>query len=73
MVALVENACELALRDAIKFGNARNVTVTDFQRSLKEMRPTTMEWLRRAKNYVTYANQDGFYNELSQYIAAARI
>ena len=61
------------LGEAIKLGRARDVSLADFRRSLKKMRSSTVEWLRRAKNYVTYANQDGFYNELSQYIASAKL
>lgn len=57
----------------MKLGRARDVVLADFRRALKDMRPTTLEWLRRAKNYVTYANQDGFYNDLARYISEAKI
>ncbi|HOF88751.1 MAG TPA: ATP-binding protein [Armatimonadota bacterium] len=73
LAALVDRACEAALAEALRTGNLRDVTQADFLRALKEMRPSTMDWLRRAKNYVTYANQDGLYDDLARYLDAAKI
>jgi len=70
---VVELATERALADALKSGNLRDVTSADFQSALKESRPSTMEWLRRAKNYVNFANQDGMYDDLDAYLEKARI
>jgi SpoVK/Ycf46/Vps4 family AAA+-type ATPase len=70
---LLDRACEGALSDAVKHGNMREVGMRDFQRALRDMHPSTLEWLSRAKNYVTYANQDGLYDDLAAYIARARI
>lgn len=70
---LVELATERALSDALKSGNLRDITNNDFQAALKESKPSTMEWLRRAKNYVNFANQDGMYDDLDQYLEKARI
>lgn len=73
LASLVDRACESALSDALRSGNMRDVNQKDFQHALRDMRPSTMEWLRRAKNYVTYANQDGFYSDLADYLAKAKI
>ena len=70
---LVERATEKALSDALKSGNMRDVTSQDFLAALKECRASTMEWLRRSRNYVNFANQDGTYDELSKYLDQARI
>jgi SpoVK/Ycf46/Vps4 family AAA+-type ATPase len=70
---LVELATERALSDALRTGQMRDVTQLDFQTALKESRPSTMEWLRRAKNYVNFANQDGMYDDLDAYLEKARI
>lgn len=70
---LVELATERALTEALKSGNLRDITGADFQSALKESKPSTMEWLRRAKNYVNFANQDGMYDDLDQYLEKARI
>ena len=68
LAALVDRACEKALTDALKTGNMRDVVLQDFQKVLRDQRPSTTEWLRRAKNYVSYANQDGFYDTLAGYL-----
>jgi len=73
LAAFVDRACELPLREAIKTGAMRDVKTGDFLKALDEMRPSTMEWLRRAKNYVTYANQDGLYDDLARYLESIRL
>lgn len=70
---LVERATERALSDALKSGNMRDVTQADFLAALKEVKPSTTEWLRRSKNYVTFANQDGLYEDLARYLDEVRI
>ncbi|MFN8607993.1 MAG: ATP-binding protein [Vulcanimicrobiota bacterium] len=70
---VVELATERALSEALKSGNMRDINNNDFQAALKETRASTMEWLRRAKNYVNFANQDGMYDDLDQYLEKARI
>lgn len=70
---LVEMATERALEDALKSGNLRDVNARDFTLALKECKPSTLEWLRRAKNYVNFANQEGTYDELATFLEKARI
>lgn len=70
---VVDLACERALSEALKTGNMRDINNQDFQAALKEAKPSTMEWLRRAKNYVNFANQDGMYDDLEAYLEKARI
>jgi SpoVK/Ycf46/Vps4 family AAA+-type ATPase len=74
LAALVDRASEIPLKEAIRTGRMRDVTMSDFLRALNEFRPTTTtEWLRRAKNYVTYANQDGLYDDLARYLKSIRL
>ncbi|MEW6279776.1 MAG: ATP-binding protein, partial [Candidatus Eremiobacterota bacterium] len=70
---LVERATERALADALKSGSMRDVTGKDFLGALKDCRPSTLEWLRRSRNYVAFANQDGLYDDLARYLEEARI
>jgi transitional endoplasmic reticulum ATPase len=70
---LVEQATERAVADALKSGDLRPVKHSDFQLALKERKPSTTEWLRRSRNYVNFANQDGFYDDLSQFLEKAKI
>jgi hypothetical protein len=41
-----------------------------FERSLAGMRPTTLEWLSTARNYVDFANQGGRYDEVRSFLVS---
>jgi transitional endoplasmic reticulum ATPase len=73
LMHLVETATEQALAEALRTGSLRDVTQRDFQVALKDIKSSTLEWLRRAKNYVNFANQDGTYDELARFLEKARI
>lgn len=70
---VVDQAVERAVSDAIRSGDLRAVNATDFQIAVKARRPTTMEWLRRSKNYVNFANKDGYYDDLADFLKRAKI
>lgn len=70
---VVEQAVERAVADALRSGDLRPVTHSDFQIALKSRRPTTMEWLRRSRNYVNFANKDGYYDDLQEFLEKAKI
>ncbi|MFA5506886.1 MAG: ATP-binding protein, partial [Vulcanimicrobiota bacterium] len=70
---VVEQAVERAVSDAIRSGDLRPVNHTDFKFALKSRKPTTMEWLRRSKNYVNFANKDGYYDDLQEFLERAKI
>lgn len=70
---VVDQAVERAVADAIRSGDLRPVTQKDFQLALKSRRPTTLEWLRRSKNYVNFANKDGYYDDLAAFLKKAKI
>jgi SpoVK/Ycf46/Vps4 family AAA+-type ATPase len=66
--ALVDSASEDAINEALKTGHIRNLSEKDFLKALKKMKPTTREWFSTAKNYATYANQAGIYDDILDYI-----
>lgn len=70
---VVEQAVERAVSDALRSGDLRQVNATDFRIALKSRRPTTTEWLRRSRNYVNFANKDGYYDDLERFLEKARI
>lgn len=70
---VVDQAVERAVSDAIRSGDLRPVNSTDFQIALKSRNPTTMEWLRRSRNYVNFANKDGYYDDLADFLKKAKI
>lgn len=70
---LVEQATESALSEALRTGRMRDVTFDDFRRALSGVKPSTTEWLRRARNYVNYSNQDGLYDDLGRYLESVKM
>lgn len=65
---VVEKATEIVLEHILETGVERPVGMKDMEQALGEIRPTTLEWLRTAKNYVKYSNQSGIYNEVEHYL-----
>jgi SpoVK/Ycf46/Vps4 family AAA+-type ATPase len=65
---LVETACDLAIEESLSAGAEKPVTRAHLQAALKELRPTTTEWLTTARNYARYANEGGQYDEVLQFL-----
>ncbi|KQO17259.1 ATP-binding protein [Paenibacillus sp. Leaf72] len=65
---VVERATEIVLEHILETGVERPIGIKDMEQALGEIRPTTLEWLRTAKNYVKYSNQSGIYNEVEHYL-----
>ena len=70
---LVESAVEHALTDAIERGTARPVNMNDFNRALKDVRPSTRSWFETAKNYAIYANDGGSFDALVEYMREKKL
>ena len=68
--ALVERSSESAINEAIKTGLIRELKEKDFIQAIKNIKPSTQEWFATAKNYATYANQAGIYDEILEYLKA---
>ena len=71
LAALVSQAADLALTDILKTGNERPIDSKDIATVLKQIKPSTLEWLAVAKNYVEYANEEGSYDEIRDYLAGS--
>ena len=68
--ALVERAIDVVIDEALDTGEARPLRTADFDGALARMRPTTLEWLATARNYVEFANKDGSYDEVMQFLVS---
>lgn len=68
LLDLVERAAEAPLVEAIRGGEQRAMTRDDFTAALKKSRPSTREWFATAKNYATFANTGGLYDDLLDYL-----
>ena len=65
---LVETACDLAIEESLGAGTEKPVNRAHLQAALKELKPTTTEWLTTARNYARYANEGGQYDEVLQFL-----
>jgi AAA+ superfamily predicted ATPase len=67
-----ETASEKALLEGVRTGNARMIKMPDLKVALSEVRPSTGPWFDAARNVVQFANEDGTYNELRDYMKKNR-
>jgi SpoVK/Ycf46/Vps4 family AAA+-type ATPase len=65
---LVERAAERPLVEAMRGGEPRELRRADFTEALKKTKPSTREWFATAKNYATFANTGGLYDDLLDYL-----
>jgi transitional endoplasmic reticulum ATPase len=68
--ALVDRAVDIVIDDALDTGKERPLTTSDLERALAGMRPSTLEWLSTARNYVEFANQGGGYDEVAAFLVS---
>lgn len=68
----IENVVELAsenlIEEILTTGVERPLNTSDLLQALENVQPSTLEWLRTAKNYVKYANHGGLYNDVEKYL-----
>ena len=67
---LVERAVDIVIDEALERGEERPVTTSDLEAALRGMRPSTLEWLATARNYVEFANQGGRYDEVASFLVS---
>lgn len=73
LVAVCDDATRAAMAEAIESGTARPIAQRDLAVALQNRRPSTLEWLRMARNHAEFANHDGVYDELLEYLTTHRI
>ena len=70
---LCEVAVEYALEESLDGGAVRQVGGGDFERALRELRPSTRAWFEAARNFVLFANDGGEYDQLQAYMRERRL
>lgn len=65
--AVVGRASEKAIFEEMKSGRSTNLTQSLLVEAVKEMRPSTSEWLETARSYASYANRSGLYDDLVEF------
>ena len=67
---LVETATELAIEDSTSSEDLTPISRRHLDAAMREVRPTTGEWLSTARNYAKYANESGLYDDVLAFIDA---
>lgn len=70
---LIELAKEQALEHALLNNDERPLIQADFEQALSAMMPSTLDWLRTARNLVKYAGEDGSYRDVEAYLKKTNI
>jgi AAA+ superfamily predicted ATPase len=68
--ALVNRAIDVAIDEALEHGTDRPLAAADFESAIARTRPSTLEWLATARNYVEFANKDGSYDEVMNFLVS---
>lgn len=66
--AVVDQAIEAKLREAMSSGKPVPLSTKDFAAAAKSLRPTTKDWFATARNYALYSNQSGLYDDVLRYM-----
>ena len=68
IAALVETAADFAIEESDRADALVPIDNSHFKDALGELRPSTGEWLGQARNFGEYANQDGLYDDLRDFL-----
>src|SRR5689334_3103829 len=70
---LCESASEYAMHDSITSGTVRMIEQRDFERALRDVRPSVGSWFSTARNVALFANEGGVYDDLVQYLKKRKL
>ena len=65
--AVCETAAGAVIQEVMKSGRMRAIQTSDLLNALKKVKPSTLEWLTTAKNYATYSNESGSYDDILKF------
>ncbi|MDR3635795.1 MAG: AAA family ATPase [Isosphaeraceae bacterium] len=66
--AVLDQAIEAKLREAMKAGVPKPLTTKDLLAAASAIKPSTREWFSTARNYALYSNQDGVYDDILKHL-----
>lgn len=66
--AICDAAADVAIRRAMKSGKLLPIRTEDLLAALRTVKPSTLEWFSTAKNYATYSNEAGTYDDILNYL-----
>jgi transitional endoplasmic reticulum ATPase len=65
---LVETAADLAIEASVSEGDLCPISSRELAKALREVKPSTSEWLTTARNYAKFSNESGLYNEVVEFL-----
>ena len=68
-----DSAAEKAMMEAVRGGEPRMIEMRDLEAALGEIRPSVHTWFGVAKNVVSFANTDGTYDDLRDYMKSRKL
>jgi len=68
MDGLIDNAKDNALSDILDRGTERSLQQADFVEALEMTNPSTIDWLKTARNLVKYGGADNSYKDVKLYL-----
>jgi len=66
----VERAVDAVIDETLEAGRDVLIGQDHLERAIAAARPTTVDWLRTARNYVEFANDGGRYDDVRNYLAS---
>jgi len=70
---VVELAKDYVLEEYVTNGTERSIRQDDLVRAAKSLQPSTLDWLRTARNLVKYAGADASYGDVEKYLKAHKL
>ncbi|MGW0520332.1 AAA family ATPase [Crossiella sp. NPDC003009] len=71
--AVTERAIDAVIDEALRTGAEPPLRMAHLEQALAQVRPSTVDWLVRAKAYVEFANQSERYSDVAEYLAAKEV
>lgn len=65
---LVETASDQAIEESLEKNSETPICRRHLLAAVREVKPTTLEWLTTARNYARYANESGHYDEVLAFL-----
>jgi SpoVK/Ycf46/Vps4 family AAA+-type ATPase len=65
---IIDTAADLAIEASLAEGTEVPISQKLLSKALKEVKPTTGEWLTTARNHARYANEAGQYDEVLEFL-----
>lgn len=68
LMAVVERAAEQAITQEMRSGTPALITRKMLAKAAKSIQPSTREWLDTARNYASFSNRGGQYDDVARWL-----